>query len=172
MPATLEADFDLSRLAIPFAQLTDATGPLWPVVERYMIQALDVLEAQIVARTPVNLGTLRGSIARGEPVARGTEITGQIETASPYGEFVEYGRAQGRWPPEAPIAYWITRKLGITDPAELAQATFLIRRKIGTNGTPGAFMFRDGFQAALPAVETIFDTMLSELVTAWAGSAP
>lgn len=52
-----------------------------------------------------------------------------------YLEFLDRGRGAGRFPPPDNIAQWIRVKLGIQEDKVVKQVSFLIGRKIATEGT-------------------------------------
>lgn len=102
------------------------------------------VESRVVALTPRGVGGqagLAGSI-HGEVVETGGKTLAEIGTPLEYGEVVELGRRPGqRQPPVDPIALWAMRKLGVS--AEEAHSVgFVIARKIGREGFPGAHMFQ------------------------------
>lgn len=119
--------------------------------------SLNVLEANIVRRTPVNVGILRNSISHrinGTPL----NLDGEVFTAIPYGLPVENGRKAGKMPPVNAIRVWAIRKMGLSD-AEADSAAYLIARAIGKRGTKGAFMFRDGFAESKPIIIRLLETI-------------
>ena len=106
-----------------------------------------LLTAMVSARTPVNVGTLRGSIRfqrtgdpetvlTGEVAARDIKA-GSAASTQAYANWVEFGRRPGRWPPRAPIELWAIRRLGVTPGPESAAASFLIARAIGQGTSKG-----------------------------------
>lgn len=176
---TIEADrFD--EFAAKFAQVGDGTGKIGKMIVKAMIKALDIVGDQIDVRTPVNIGALRGSRSsdmHGTPL----HLTGVITTPLAYGIVVENGRAPGgKMPPVNAILYWVKRKglagtfsvktrrrLGsqaTRDKEDLA-AAWAIARHIAKNGTKGAFMYRDGVEAARPYVEKLWDDLVDDLLT-------
>lgn len=147
-------------------ELEQGSGQFGQTITNTMQAALDLLEQEIVVRTPVNTGILRGSIANaiyGKP----PYIEGAVGTPISYGLPVETGRAPGKMPPVDAIEYWVKRK-GITEQGQERQVAFAIARAIGRRGTRGAYMFRDGFEAARPRIETLFDDLSGKIVEALA----
>jgi len=115
-------------------------------------------EGGVIAHTPVGAtGQLRQSITH-QVSGSGIMIEGRvfstdvpIKVAS-----VETGRAPGKMPPYAPIALWVSRKLGGDE-----SVIFLIRRAIGRRGTKGAHMFEKGFQSQLGRVNARVNELMA-----------
>jgi hypothetical protein len=174
--------------------LADAVPAMRGVIEDEMASAMEesgmLLTAMVASRTPVNFGILRGSIefpqgfeVRGRPadMLEGLARAGAVQMAgtSPrvYANYVEFGRRPGRWPPHGPILLWVMRKLGLE--GELAErTTFLIRRKIGQEGTnPDEFTPMKGrmFQRAWDAggrtrIEKIWHEVPVKAIRKFAGA--
>jgi len=104
----------------------------------------------VVQGTPAGVssggGGLRGSIAltfRGTP----RTLSAVVGSSLFYAPIVEEGRRAGRMPPfreGSPLHLWVRRKLGVTG-REALRVTFLVARKIGRAGSPGAGMFFKAF---------------------------
>ena len=154
---SLELDTsDIEELARKFPKFEQI---IFREMDAAMRGSLEVFKAEVVGRTPVNLGLLRQSIqavTRGQP----PHFEGEVSTPLVYGEPVERGRKPGRMPPVDNIEMWVQRKLGQTG-SEARSTAFLIARAIGRRGTKGAFMFRDGFEAGRPAVEKLWRNVAS-----------
>lgn len=132
-----------------FADLLNAINRYIQVEgERAVSKSLDVLENNIVQRTPVNTGAARGATTK-EMTTLGTMIRGEVLNPINYALPLEHGRRPGKMPPVDAIKQWVIRK-GIATGPEADSAAFLIARAIGRRGTKGAHMFRDGFAASLP----------------------
>jgi len=125
-----------------------------------MYEATQSLEKKVKAKTPVGVGgakggllsTIYGEVERGIPV-----IKGIVATQSPYGEVIEKGRTAGKkWPPEGVLIRWIELKMGV-DEATAQRLEFVIRRKIGKKGFPGAHMFERAFTESWPQIKGIFE---------------
>lgn len=138
-----------------------------------MDASLDLIEEQVVVRTPVNIDLLRGSIDHtifGEP----PNFRGEVFTPLVYGIVVERGRRAGaKAPPIAPIIFWVRRKKivftrvlksGKTVPLSIESTAFLIARAIGRRGIKGKFMFEKGFEAALPHVLRTWEKVPENIV--------
>lgn len=151
----LQLDYDISEI-VHFANQLDRSAVIaQQEIEIFMTKALIVLEKQIVDRTPVNTGTLRGSITK-ERWKSFSGIRGEVFTPMIYGMPVEYGRKAGKMPPIGPLAYWLFRKGYVTDRKEIRGAAWGLAMHIKEFGTEGAFMFTEGFDAAKPYIERIF----------------
>jgi hypothetical protein len=160
---------DLSELRKFLDQTEGAERVAEREATRTMQASLSAIEEQVVARTPVNTGALRGATATELFRGTGLNMRGMVLNPLVYGMPVEYGRKAGKMPPPAAIQYWVQRK-GITftdDQGKIisAEATaWLIARAIGARGTKGAFMFKRGFEAAEPHVLAAWDSLLSRIV--------
>lgn len=108
--------------------------------------SLNTFRQSVVARTPVDRGTLRESIT-----TQVSGLSGKVVTPLVYGVYVENGRKPGRMPPLEVIEQRVIRKLGVTPPKSRSVA-YLIARAIGKKGTRAARMFRRGFSAAEKSV--------------------
>lgn len=72
------------------------------------------------------------------------EIQGSITNSAEAALFRIVGRGPGKLPPPQPIEDWVEVKLNISDPKQRRGVAFLIRRKIGQQGTE-AYRARDNF---------------------------
>lgn len=125
--------------------------------------ALVDVQEQVVRRTPANFGQLRRAWGREVfPLGSNAPTLGRVFNTLPYALPVETGRRPGKWPPFAPIALWVKRKLRVAI-KDLARVTFAVQRKIGREGTTGAWMARDGWAAALPSVRGRFRVALRRI---------
>ncbi len=126
-----------------------------------MYEATSFLEAEVKKYTPVGVYGAKGGLLStiyGEVVEQGTPVVkGIVGTQSPYGEVIEKGRRAGKtWPPEGALLRWIEVKMGV--PEEMAKRLeFVIRRKIGQKGFPGAHMFDTAIRRGWPKLKKIFD---------------
>ncbi len=120
-----------------------------------MYGGVSFLEREVKLRTPIGVFGATGGLevqGRGTPVVRG--IVGH---QSPYGDVVELGRTAGKtWPPEGALLRWIEVKLGVSE-AVSKKLEFVIRRKIGRKGFPGAHMFEQAIKQGWPRLKQIFD---------------
>jgi hypothetical protein len=126
-----------------------------------MYEATALIERNVKRFTPVGVFGAQGgllSTEHGEVIGKGTSIVkGIVATSSEYGEVIEKGRRAGKaWPPEGVLLRWIEVKLDVDD-KEAKGLEFIIRRKIGKKGFPGAHMFEKGLGVSIPGLQTIFD---------------
>ena len=141
---------DMSE-AVRLAQLFPEMGPILNEEARVGFdEAGALLTTMVSARTPVNFGTLRGSIGFQRNGDAFTELVGEIAardvqgasmgsatSTQLYANYVEFGRRAGRWPPQEPIELWTIRKLGVPPGPESRSAAFLIARAIGRGTSRG-----------------------------------
>ena len=126
-----------------------------------MYEATAFLEREVKARTPRGVFGASGGLVstiHGEVVGKGTTaIKGIVGHMSKYGDVIEKGRTAGKtWPPEGVLLRWIELKIGVAD--EMARRLeFVIRRKIGQKGFPGAHMFERALKEGWPRLKKMFD---------------
>lgn len=134
-----------------------------------MQASLDVIEAEVVVRTPAVIGVLRGGIAdeiHGDP----PDFYGEVIAGGPgaiYGWPVERGRAAGRMPPLDNIEYWVKRKKldwkdGQGQQMSSRRMAYIIAVAISRGQTRhqkkgGAKMFEEGLRSAGPHVERLWE---------------
>lgn len=146
--------------------LANGAAALDAVVSHAIRASGFLVQREVLRRTPVDTGTLRGSIGvrfRG----RGATQTAIVGTAVHYAEAVEEGRKPGRMPPVAAIAPWVarnlrasyvqrrtgkTRRRKLRSGLETRSVAYLVARAIGRRGTKGARMFQEGVKAAEPGI--------------------
>ena len=108
-----------------------------------VMEAQLLVEREVVERTPTSgAGTLRDSFGALPVTFSETSVSGEVGTALAYAQPVELG-SRPHFPPIAPIAEWVRRKLGKT-PEDAKGIAWAIATKISKEGTKGAFMFREG----------------------------
>lgn len=136
------------------------------VVNREIVAATEasvaIVVGEIVPRTPVNLGILRGGVqseVRGES-AEG--VFGRVFNPVGYAMPVE-GGARPHFPPVAALIPWVTRKLGLSG-KEARSVAFLVARKISRVGTRARLMFSQGLAAAKPRVDARYELALKRIV--------
>lgn len=132
-----------------------------PLLLDAMDAALLLVEEQVTARTPVNTGLLRGSIAH-ETYGRPPDFVGVVSTPSIYGEAVEVGRRPGQLPNVGRLAYWVARK-GIAQGEQAERVAWAIAKRIAQSGVRGAQMFKDGLQASTPGVIAAFEAAVERI---------
>jgi hypothetical protein len=126
-----------------------------------MWEATSFLEREVKKRTPKGVGGAQGgliSTVHGEVIEKGIPVVkGIIAHGSAYGDVVDKGRTPGKkWPPEGVLLKWIELKLGV-DEVQAKRLEFVIRRKIGKKGFPGAIMFEKTMDETWPRLKDIFD---------------
>jgi len=130
-------------------------------LEDAMYEAVMFLEGEVKMRTPMGVfGTSGGLIStiHGEVMGKGmSAIKGIVGHQSIYGDVIEKGRRAGKtWPPQGALFRWIEVKMGV--PEETAKRLeFVIRRKIGKKGFPGAAMFENALKQGWSKLKKIFD---------------
>ena len=173
MPATTEyLSIDLSEVEDFLEVAARSPKIIHDEAGSIMESSLSVIEEQVAARTPVNLGTLRASITH-EKRWHGSRLKGEIFTPLVYGLPVEKGRKAGKWPPRAAIRAWVVQKgLAPSGSKEADSIAFLIARAIGTGTTSGimkagkgAKMMEKGFDAAVPHVKRMWDKLPQRVIT-------
>lgn len=136
-----------------------------------MYEATGLLEGEVKKRTPQGVfgerGGLRSTIY-GEVQGKGTPLVkGVIAHQSKYGDVIEKGRRPGRkWPPEGALIRWMEVKLGM-DESTAIKKEFVLRRKIGVKGFPGAHMFEGALTDNWPRLQRIFDRRGFEIARRW-----
>lgn len=145
--------------------LTGFESDLTRRLDTGMRKAVNMAETAVSGFTPVNTGSLRGSITTnvvGTPVS----VMGEVVTDIVYGWPVEEGRRPGQMPPVSAIELWVRRKLGISG-LEARRVAFVVARAIGKRGTRGAFMFKKGFEQVRPAILSLFERIVDEATRAF-----
>jgi hypothetical protein len=129
-----------------------------------MDQSVLSVAGQAKKNAPVGVsGELRASInSTVKPIA-GYNVEGIIGSPLPYAVFVEMGTAP-HYPPLAPLALWVQRKLGIADAAEIGRVARLIQRKIGAVGTKANPFFANAFEDMKAKINGYFDRALDRIV--------
>ncbi len=155
----LELTLDTRELEEMLRSIPKAEGIIAENAEATMGASVDLVVGEVAARTPVNTGALRGSIAGHVRGRFPADLTGTITTPLIYGAPVEFGRQPGRkQPPLDAIELWVRRQLGISGD-EARSAAYVIARAIGRRGIKGVFMFREGFAAAEPLIIRLWQDM-------------
>lgn len=126
-----------------------------------MYEAVAFLEKKVKEKTPVGVGGAQGgllSTIAGEVINKGTPfVKGIVFTQSKYGEVLEKGRrANKTMPPSGVLIKWIEQKMGLYG-KEAERVEFLVRRKIGKKGFPGAHMFEAAFTTYFGQIQSIFE---------------
>jgi hypothetical protein len=138
-----------------------------------------LLELAALGQRLIVQGTPRGISAGGGGLAgsiftelRGTPARREAVVASSafYAPIVEVGRQPGRWPSLAPIMLWVRRKLHVSD-QDAPSVAYLVARKIGEQGTPGAHMFEWGVERLRPIAQQRFQQLSQRLAQGLGGGA-
>ena len=130
-------------------------------LEDAMYEATSYLEREVKKRTPTGVFGASGGLVstiHGEVVGKGTPLVrGIVGHQSAYGDVIEKGRRAGKtWPPEGALLRWIEMKMGVPE-EQARRLEFVIRRKIGQKGFPGAHMFEKALTQGWPILNKIFD---------------
>lgn len=138
-----------------------------------MYEAIQLLEGEVKKRTPTGVYGAQGgllSTIHGEVMDKGAPaVKGIVATQSKYGEVVEKGRTPGaKMPPEGTLIRWMELKLNM-DAETAKKMEFVVRRKIGRKGFPGAHMFERAFDENLEKVRAIFNRKGFEIARALNG---
>lgn len=128
---------------------------LGKAVKKAMVVSMALLERDIVRRTPVDTGTLRGSISS-KIKGIGLDMVGKAFSPLVYAAPVELGISRRVMPNIAAIKRWVIHKRFQWGGMKPNQIAFLVARKIKERGTEGKFMFRDTFKADKKKVISIF----------------
>ena len=124
-------------------------------------EATMFLERKVKELAPKGVGGAVNGLAatiHGEVPGKGTPaIKGIIAHQSVYGDVIEKGRTAGKsMPPEGSLIRWIELKMGLPEPLA-KKIEFVVRRKIGQKGFPGAHMFETALEQGMPRLQGIFD---------------
>lgn len=102
--------------------------------------------SEIQPRTPVGWsGVARSSWQHEVRRALTASPKGVVTNAAAHLPFVEEGRRPGKMPPVEALIPWVGSKLGVP-PERRPAVAFLVARKIGRTGTPGAHMIEEGWE--------------------------
>lgn len=126
---------------------------LGPPIRNFFKLATLATQYEVQSRTKIWKGPFRASIT---PEVDSSEIPqwGKVGTNMlPLGYYIEYDTSP-HWPPPGALAEWAEWH---------GMKEFLVQRAISIHGTKGAFMFRDGFEAAKPKVEALADQAAKEI---------
>jgi hypothetical protein len=126
-----------------------------------MYEATSFLEGEVKKYTPSGVYGAKGGLVStiyGEVIEKGSPVVkGIVATQSPYGEVIEKGRRAGKtWPPEGVLLRWIELKMGVPE-EQAKRLEFVVRRKIGQKGFPGAAMFETALKRGWPRLKKMFD---------------
>lgn len=135
------------------------------------------VQAEVVSRTPVDLGTARNDIAL-DVFGTGLGITARVAGHMEYLATLEFGRKPGkRPPPYESLLPWVKRhpaapagfltakgnRSNRKPPTDESRA-FLIARAIGRRGLPAHHMFEEGLNVSEPFIRDTFEDAIRDLV--------
>jgi len=128
------------------------------------------IQAHVQVATPVNLGSLRNSIASEVVTVSSTpvHVVGSVFTNMIYAVPVELG-SRPHMPPQAPIYFWVQRKIHPPQ-ADVARITNAVRWKIFRHGTKGRHMFSRGVLKAMPFVNRRISQAIERITALLGGS--
>jgi hypothetical protein len=106
---------------------------------------MQAAEAETVQNTPVDQGTLMGSVY-GRVVDLWPVVEGHLGSPMLHAVPVELGSVP-HWPPRGPIQAWVHRKFGLSG-KEMISVAFLVARAISRHGTRAHHMFQQGYDLA------------------------
>ncbi len=154
---------DLKISVTQKGKIFDGAGPeiIQSKLTEAMYEGTIYLERKVKERTPRGVYGEKGglvSTVHGEVIGKGAPIIkGIVAHQSKYGDVVEKGRTAGKaMPPEGSLIRWIQLKMGVSE-FEAKRLEFVIRRKIGAKGFPGAQMFDHALTDNWHKLQEIFD---------------
>lgn len=132
-------------------------------LEVAITKATELLENEVIKRTPQGVGGNRGSglmnNIHGEVVQKGIPIVkGVVFHSMKYGDVIEKGRLSGKGIPEkarGALIQWVNVKLGI-EGKQAERVAFLISRKIKQHGFEGRHMFENALKENMGRIDDIF----------------
>ena len=152
-------DLDISGLQDATADLEAYPQWLGKELTVAMESGLQLLEGQVAERTPVNFGTLRGSISH-QIMSPFPNLIGRVGSPLPYAIVMEEGRKPGaRMPPVDAIKLWVVRKLQVP-PDEAESVAWAVAKSIAKKGIEGKHMFKEGLEASEPHIKRLFDSAI------------
>jgi hypothetical protein len=142
------------------------------ILDREMLRATQdsvrLISRNIRARAPVGATRRLQMGIRGKALGPGKGVIKVEGPAAKYAQFSEAGRRPGRWPPVAPIRLWV--RVILRPPRKMLDSvTFLVRRKIGQEGTRGAHFFRSAAAKSREQVQRIFERAMNRFAKAVSG---
>lgn len=152
-------------------------------IQRAGVESAKTLEHHLRRQAPKFMGELSNSI-EGSCDMRGGNAEAIASSSVPYALIVDTGRKPGKMPPEEPIRRWVELKLfkrgGFMRKKLAAQGrkrartgerqreinslVYLIRRKIGREGTKPTHYIDKGLTAATPALKRRMEQLKAEVV--------
>src|SRR5512139_3597235 len=179
MPDTLQMTVDVTQLNAFLKKFGEEAIPIVTQSTRGALdESLEMLLNLVVDNTPVNFGTLRGSIyseVRGvsADATRGVAFEGFVSSSDyePKVYAMEYGRARGKMPPIEAIALWVKRKGLATDDEQIKGIAFAIARTIAKGQAQHQRqpfeMFQTAAEQGAKQIDKIFDDAIDDMLKRW-----
>ena len=132
---------------------------------RLVREGIEITRSEVVPRTPVGWSAALRNGYQVEVQRAGTK-TPRAALVNPvlYHDIRDQGRKPGKRPPVDALIPWVGSKLGVPPGPERRQVAFLIARKIGQKGYPGANMVGEGWAAARPQIQPLLKQVGLRLV--------
>lgn len=173
---------DTTRLKQFREALKKSPEKLRESLQRTGVECAKILAHHIKRKAPKFQGELSNSID-GRSQLLGHNAEAAVVSSVPYAQVQDVGRRPGKMPPEEPIRRWVELKLfkrgGMMKKIlesqgrkrarkgererTVASLTFLIRRKIGREGTKATNYVTSGLRAATPALTKKMDALAAEV---------
>lgn len=129
-----------------------------------MRESAVLIQSLAKAKAPVFRGLLRVSIVQNVR-EEGNRIVGEVGSALPYAQVVEFGRNQGWFPPLENLRLWARRKLGDD------RLAFPIARAIKRRGFKAQPYLGPAAEEANPRISFIFTARILEAIAQEGGTA-
>ena len=156
---------DLQQFAQRIQEASDLEGQYGVAVQDTMQEALGVVRDSILSRMPVDVESrlFRGSLAtgmRGSPIHLYGEVIAEKVIATP----PDVARKLGdRYPDDImKVAPWLQMRLGVPY-AQADQMVDELRVKLRKFDSRAELAFSEGFDAARPAVDKMFEKLLDTI---------
>lgn len=154
-----EIRIEIPELARFQAMLPRAPQIVGEELHAAMLESVLLAEGEIVTRTPVDTGRLRGAISS-HVEGQGAEIRGVVSVANvPHAGYVEHGTGVFHEPDAR--SPWTVRPKRKKALRFTVGGQVFIRRAATIRGMRARHMFRDGGEAAKPGIRRIFARRLS-----------
>lgn len=136
-------------------------------IKKFLEEASSLTLRKVVQGTPVFQTGLSGSVFR-EVRGSGFDLHARVATPVIYANAQETGKFPS-FPNAAGIEDWVRLKLGITNPRQLSQVTFLIARAIAKRKgfTKSHWMFKNAFLFLRSRAQGMLDKAADRIVRRW-----
>lgn len=129
-----------------------------------MDKAINFVKGEAKKNAPVGATAfLQSKVAGAVVKVSGTHVRGVAGDYAPYARPVEKG-AKAHWPNMKNLQYWVKRKIGIKNKAELEAVTFLIGRKLSKKRYKKQPFLRPAFLDNKDQVNRFFKQALANIV--------